>query len=152
MIRAHAIPAHAAAFLLVLALGHHPTATSTFLGWAVTVAAGPMPNPMRLVEVFEESCGWNVEGLEEAEEGGEADLAAAAFDAADLDGGKAAGVGELFLSPAALEAGLADVVAELLERGGHRVAIVWWLDPTGQNQRGKFGVDGLLLAVATARR
>ena len=39
MIRPHAIPAVAAAILLVLALGHHPYGYYTFLRWAVTVAA-----------------------------------------------------------------------------------------------------------------
>ncbi len=39
MIRPHAIPAVAAAILLVVALGHHPYGYFTFLRWAVTVAA-----------------------------------------------------------------------------------------------------------------
>jgi hypothetical protein len=77
-----------------------------------------------LVEVLEEAAGRDVECVQQTEEGGEADLAAAAFDAADLDSGEAAGVGEVFLGPATMEAGLAHVRAELLERGGHRVAIV----------------------------
>ena len=39
MIRPHAIPAVAAAVLLLVALGHHPYGFYTFLRWAVTVAA-----------------------------------------------------------------------------------------------------------------
>ena len=39
MIRPHAIPAVAAALLLLVALGHHPYGYYTFLRWAVTVAA-----------------------------------------------------------------------------------------------------------------
>ena len=39
MNRPHAIPAVAAAILLVVALGHHPYGYFTFLRWAVTVAA-----------------------------------------------------------------------------------------------------------------
>jgi len=37
--RPHAIPAVAAAILLIVALGHHPYGYYTFLRWAVTIAA-----------------------------------------------------------------------------------------------------------------
>ena len=39
MIRPHAIPATAAAILLLVGLGHHPYGYYTFLRWAVTIAA-----------------------------------------------------------------------------------------------------------------
>ena len=39
MIRPHAIPAVAAAILLLVGLGHHPYGYYTFLRWAVTIAA-----------------------------------------------------------------------------------------------------------------
>ena len=64
---------------------------------------------------MEQRLGRDVEGFEEPEQSGEADLAYAAFDPADLDRGEAGGVGEVFLGPAALEAGGADVCPELLD-------------------------------------
>ena len=39
MVRPHAIPAGAAAILLLIALGQHPYGYYTFLRWAVTIAA-----------------------------------------------------------------------------------------------------------------
>ena len=39
MVRPHAIPAVAAAVLLLVALGQHPYSYYTFLRWAITVAA-----------------------------------------------------------------------------------------------------------------
>ena len=69
-----------------------------------------------LEEPAEQVLGWEVERLQEPKQGGQAYLTDAAFDPADLDGGQASGVGEVFLGPAALVPGLADVCSELLER------------------------------------
>jgi hypothetical protein len=57
----------------------------------------------------------DVERFQESEQGGEPGFADSAFDPADLHGGEAGRVREVFLRPAALKAGCADVCSELLD-------------------------------------
>ncbi len=91
----------------------------------------------RSLEPVEQPAGGDVERVEQSQQRGQPDLAYSAFDPADLDRGEAALLGEVLLCPAALEACLAHPRAELLQRCGHRSAIVEALSRTGQNQSGK---------------
>lgn len=94
-----------------------------------------------LLEPVEQLAGRHVEGGEQAQQCGKPDLTYASLDPADLNGGKAALLGEVFLCPAAREPSLAHARPELFQGRGHRPGIVELLSRTGQNQSGKVASD-----------